>query len=142
MMPADLKELLRVLNVHNVKFLVVGGYALGVWTEPRATKDLDILIRSDEQNSEAIYRALTDFGAPMQNLSPTDFRDGTCFQLGSPPARIDILQQIDGVSFDQAWQNRAVATLEGDIRVAVISRDNLIISYPLPAASSTCIPSS
>lgn len=73
MMPADLKELLRVLNVHNVKFLVVGGYALGVWTEPRATKDLDILIRSDEQNSEAIYRALTDFGAPMQNLSPPIF---------------------------------------------------------------------
>ena len=93
MMPADLKELLHALNAHGVKFLVVGGYAFGAYTEPRATKDPDIFIRSDEENSEAIYRALADFGAPLHDLSPADFRDGTCFQIGSPPARIDILQQ-------------------------------------------------
>jgi predicted nucleotidyltransferase len=126
MMPADLKELLRVLNAHGVRFLVVGGYAFGAYTEPRATKDLDLFIRSDEKNSEAIYRALAAFGAPLQNLSPADFRDGSCFQIGSPPARIDILQQIDGITFDEAWQNRVEAQIEGEIRVAVISRDHLI----------------
>jgi predicted nucleotidyltransferase len=126
MMPADLKELLRALNAHSVKFLVVGGYAFGAYTEPRATKDLEIFIQSDEENSQAIYRALADFGAPLHNLSPADFRDGSSFQIGSPPARVDILQQIDGITFDEAWQNRAEATIEGDIQVAVISREDLI----------------
>ncbi len=126
MMPADLKELLRALNAHGVKFLVVGGYAFGAYTEPRATKDLDIFIGSDEKNSEAIYRALAEFGAPLHNLSPADFRDGGCFQIGSPPGRIDILQQIDGITFDEAWKNRVEAQLEGEIRVAVISREDLI----------------
>ena len=125
-MPADLKELLRVLNAHDVKFLVVGGYAFGAFTEPRATKDLDIFIGSDEKNSEAIYRALADFGAPLHNLSPADFRDGSGFQIGSPPGRIDILQQIDGITFEEAWGNRVEAQIEGEIRVAVISREDLI----------------
>lgn len=126
MIPADLTELLRVLNAHGVKFLVVGGYAFGAYTEPRATKDLDIFIRSDESNSEAVYRALADFGAPLHDFSPADFRDGSCFQIGSPPGRIDILQQIDGISFDEAWKNRVEAEIERGIRVAVISREDLI----------------
>jgi len=126
MMPADLTELLRALNAHDVKFLVVGGYAFGAYTEPRATKDLDIFIRADESNSEAVYRALADFGAPLHNLSPADFRDGSCFQIGTPPGRIDILQQIDGITFDEAWKNRVEADLAGDMRVAVISREDLI----------------
>ena len=129
MMPADLKELLRVLNAHGVRFLVVGGYAFGAYVEPRATKDLDIFIRSDETNSESIYRALAAFGAPLHNFSPADFRDGSCLQIGSPPGRIDILQilqQIDGITFDEAWKNRVEAQIEDDIRVAVISREDLI----------------
>ncbi len=126
MMPADLKELLRALNAHGVKFLVVGGYAFGAYTEPRATKDLDIFIEADEKNSEALYRALADFGAPLHNLAPADFRDGSCFQIGSPPGRIDILQRIDGMSFDDAWKNRVEAQIEEGIRVAVISREDLI----------------
>lgn len=126
MIPADLRELFSVLNAHGVKFLVVGGYAFGVWAEPRATKDLDIFIRSDEENSEAIYRALADFGAPLQNLSPADFRDGSCFQIGSPPGRVDILQEIDGITFDEAWKNHVEASIEGGVRVAVISREDLI----------------
>jgi len=126
MMPADLTELLRVLNAHGVKFLVVGGYAFGAYTEPRATKDLDIFIQAVESNSEAVYHALADFGAPLHNLSPADFRDGSCFQIGTPPGRIDILQQIDGVTFDEAWKNRVEADLAGEMRVAVISREDLI----------------
>lgn len=126
MMPADLKELLRALNARGVKFLVVGGYAFGAYTEPRATKDLNIFIRADEENSEAVYRALADFGAPLNSLSPADFRDGSCFQIGNPPGRIDILQQIDGITFDEAWKDRVEATIEEEIRVAVISREDLI----------------
>jgi hypothetical protein len=73
-----------------------------------------------------IYRALAGFGAPLHDLSPVDFRDGSCFQIGNPPGRIDILRQIDGITFDEAWKNREEATIEGEIRVAVISREDLI----------------
>src|SRR5262249_11794917 len=95
MMPEDLKELLRAFNDHGVKYLIVGGYAFAVHADPRATKDLDILIRSDEENSKAVFRALAQYGAPLDGLMPSDFMDGTTFQIGQPPARIDILQHIE-----------------------------------------------
>jgi predicted nucleotidyltransferase len=126
MMPKDLKELLRAFNDHGVKYLVVGGYAFGVHAEPRATKDLDLFVRPDAQNSEAIFRALAQYGAPLGDLSPADFMDGTVFQIGQPPARVDILQHIDGISFDQAWENRIEGLVDGEIRTIVISKDDLI----------------
>jgi len=126
MMPEDLKELLRALNDHGVKYLIVGGYAFGVHAEPRATKDLDIFIRSDNENSKAIFHALAQYGAPLRDLTASDFMDGTTFQIGQPPARIDILQHIDGVSFEEAWERRIEGVIDGEIRAAVISRDDLI----------------
>ncbi len=126
MMPKDLKELLRAFNDHAVKYLIVGGYAFGVHAEPRATKDLGVFIRSDEENSHAIFRALAQYGAPLGGLSPADFMDGTVFQIGQPPARVDILQHIDGLSFDQAWENRIERLLDGEIRTVVISKEDLI----------------
>lgn len=125
MMPNDLKELLRAFNAHGVKYLIVGGYAYGVYAEPRATKDLDIFIASEEANSKAVFRALLDFGAPLSGLSPADFTDGSTFQIGQPPARIDLLQRIDGISFDEAWKNRLEGSI-GDLPVIVISRKDLI----------------
>jgi Nucleotidyl transferase of unknown function (DUF2204) len=126
MLPRDLKELLGAFNDQAVKYLVVGGYAFGVHAEPRATKDLDLFIRSDKENSEAVFRALAQYGAPLTGLSPVDFTDGTVFQIGQPPARIDILQQIDGLTFDEAWENRVEALLDGEIQTAVIAKDDLI----------------
>jgi hypothetical protein len=126
MMPPDLKELLRAFNDHAVKYLIVGGYAFGVHAEPRATKDLDIFIRADKENSNAVVRALAQYGAPLGGLSPSDFMDGTTFQIGQPPTRIDILQQIDGITFDEAWENRVEGLIDGEIRTAIISRDDLI----------------
>ena len=125
-MPEDLKELLRAFNDQKVKYLIVSGYAFGVHAEPRATKDLDIFIRSDEENSKAVFRALAQYGAPLPDLTPSDFMDGTSFQIGQPPARIDILQQIDGVNFDEAWENRVEGLVDGQIKAAVISRGDLI----------------
>jgi hypothetical protein len=97
-----------------------------VHLEPRATKDLDLFIRADEENSKAIFQALVEFGAPLTGLTPADFRDGTVFQMGQPPERVDILQQIDGISFDEAWQNRIVGRIDGEVPTAVISREDLI----------------
>jgi hypothetical protein len=126
MVAKDLKDLLLAFNDQAVKYLVVGGYAFGVHAEPRATKNLDLFIRSDKENSEAVFRALSQYGAPLSGLSPADFMDGTIFQIGQPPARVDILQQIDGVSFDEAWENRIEGFLDGEIRTTVISKDDLI----------------
>lgn len=126
-LPEDLKQLLLAFNAHKVEYLVVGAYAVGGYAEPRATKDLDLFIRSEIANSEAIYRALADFGAPLAGVTPADFRDDpkSVFQLGMAPARVDILQQIDGVTFDEAWKNRVEAKVDG-IPANVISSELLI----------------
>ena len=128
MIDKDLRELLLALNAHEVECLVVGGYAVGVYADPRATKDLDIFIRADEKNSVAVYRALAAYGAPLEGLTPVAFKDEpmSVFQIGVPPCRIDILQSIDGVGFDEAWKHRIEALVDGDVPVHVISRDNLI----------------
>jgi hypothetical protein len=127
MLPTDLKDLLLSFNQNKVEYLVVGAYALGVHAEPRATKDLDIFIRSSEENSKSVYHALIVFGAPMGDITSDAFRDGrTIFQIGVEPNRIDILQQIDGVSFDEAWQSRYVAEIEDGLQINFISRDLLI----------------
>ncbi len=126
-LPEDLRQLLLALNAHEVEYLVVGGWAVGFYAEPRFTKDIDIFIRSSLKNSEAIFRALAEFGAPLGEVSPADFRDKSTsvFQLGFAPSRADILQGIDGVDFDEAWKRRAEFMLEG-VKVQVISSEDLI----------------
>jgi hypothetical protein len=126
MMAKDLKDLLRIFNANAVKYLIVGGHAFGVHAEPRATKDLDLFIGSDRQNANAVFKALGQFGAPMGGLSPSDFTDGSVFQIGQPPDRIDPLQKIDGVDFNEAWNNRVEGSIDGDTPVSVISRHDLI----------------
>lgn len=126
MMPKDLKDLLSAFNDQRVRYLIVDGYAFGVHAEPRATKDLDVFIGTDSENSEAVFRALAQYGAPLEGLTPKDFTDGSAFQIGQPPARIDLLQQIDGISFEEAWSNRIEGTIDDDTSAAIISKDDLI----------------
>jgi len=126
-LPEDLRQLLLAFNAHGVEYLVVGGWAVGFYSEPRSTKDIDLFIRSGVKNSEAVYRALAEFGAPIAGLTPADFRDNptSIFQLGNSPARADILQGIDGVDFDEAWPRRVELSLEG-VPVHVVSAEDLI----------------
>jgi len=126
MMTKDFKDLLRALNANAAKYLIIGGHAYGVHAEPRTSKDLDLFIRSDPENAKAVFRALAQFGAPIQDMSPTDFADGTTFQLGQTPNRIDILRRIDGITFDEAWANRIEGAIDGEVPASVISRDDLI----------------
>jgi hypothetical protein len=126
MMSKDFQDILRAFNDHKVKYLVVGGYAFGVHLEPRTTKDIDLWIRTDSENAKAVFQALAEFGAPLAGISPADFTDGTIFQMGQPPERIDILQRIDGVSFDDAWTNRIEGSIDGEIPTAIISREDFI----------------
>lgn len=127
MLPNDLKELLLAFNAQEVKYLVVGGYAVGIHAEPRATKDLDLLIRADRENADRVYRALASFGAPLAGTRPEDFctDPGSVYQIGQPPLRIDILQQIDGVTFDECWPDHEEVSLD-DVSVHVISAAHLV----------------
>lgn len=124
----DQKELLERFNANGVKYLVVGGHAVGIHAEPRGTKDLDVFIKADPENSLAVFRALTEFGAPIAGMAAEDFNDKptSVFQLGVPPSRIDILQGIEGVNFDEAWPSRVDEILAGQVLAHVISRDDLI----------------
>jgi hypothetical protein len=128
-MHPDFNELFAILNAEQVKYLVIGGYAVSLHAQPRATKDLDIRIKPDKDNAAALFRALAKFGAPLDELTPDDFADcSSFFRMGSPPVMVDILPEITGVDFDRAWQQRVMATIDEKtgLRVAFISAANLI----------------
>ena len=126
MMSKDFQEILQAFNAHGVRYLVVGGFAFGAYSEPRTTKYIDLWIRTDAENAKAVFAALAEFGAPIAGMGPADFTDGTMFHFGQPPNRVDILQKIDGVSFDEAWSNRVEGTIEGLVPSQIISREDLI----------------
>jgi|ERR1700722_19347581 hypothetical protein len=129
MLTKDMKDLIDAFNQEGVEYLLIGGHAFGVHAQPRATKDIDIFIRSSRRNSEAVFRALGRYGAPLDGVTIKDFQDAkTGFQIGLPPNRIDIWQQIDGVTFEEAWKDHIDALIEGETPVYVISRENLILN--------------
>jgi hypothetical protein len=126
----DFKELLSIFNDHKVKYLVVGGYAVSFHAQPRATKDLDILIKADADNAAAIYAALANFGAPLTEMTPEDFfiEQGKFYRMGHPPLMVDILPGIVGIDFDQAWQRRIEVMIDAEtgLKAFFISREDLI----------------
>jgi hypothetical protein len=123
----DFKELLSALNAHQVRYLVVGGYAVSFHAEPRATKDLDILISPDAENGKAVYAALAQFGAPIEGLSAKDFTEpDSFFRIGTPPVMVDILSRIGGVEFEGAWQRKVDVQIDDTLMVPFISRDDLL----------------
>jgi hypothetical protein len=123
---SDFSDLLRLFNVNRVRYLVIGGYAMIQYTEPRYTKDLDIWISADATNAKAIYTALLEFGAPLEDLTEADFsQEGYFYQMGLPPVRVDILMGIPGVVFEEAWVRRVDVDFDG-LLVPFISRQDLI----------------
>ena len=125
----DFKELLSVLNAHRVKYLVVGAYAVSIYAQPRATKDLDILVKADGDNAQAIFAALAQFGAPLQGLTAADFADpGPFLRMGREPVGVDILTAIPGVEFDAAWERRVQEVIDpaSGLKANFISREDLI----------------
>lgn len=123
---SDFSDLLKLFNNNNVKYLVIGGYAFIQYAEPRYTKDLDLWISTDTSNAAAIYKALSEFGAPLTGMTEKDFsEEGYFYQMGVPPVRVDILMGIPGVEFDAAWENRVKVDFEG-LSVMFISKADLI----------------
>jgi hypothetical protein len=128
-MLSDYTELLSILNAHRVKYLVIGAYAVAIHAQPRATKDLDILVKADPENAKAVFAALAEFGAPMQGLTSADFEEpGPFFRMGREPVGVDILTAIPGVEFDVAWPRRIEDVFDEatNLRANFISREDLL----------------
>lgn len=132
------KELLQVLNDFEVRYLVVGGYAVMKYSEPRYTKDLDLWVESSAENAAQVFGALKQFGAPIESdgiTSETFTRNEITYQIGVAPIRIDILTQITGVEFSAAWKRRVSGTIFG-IPVPFISLDDLVANKQATGRSS------
>jgi predicted nucleotidyltransferase len=124
----DFRDLLAEFAAENVRFLVIGGYAVGHYDRPRYTKDIDLWIGSRSENLAAVGRALESFGAPAHVVSAlANARDDEIVWLGNPPLRIDFLRTIPGVEFADAWPRRVVVSWGGQ-EVPVIGLDDLILA--------------
>jgi len=125
---SDFTDLLNLFNDNNVKYLVIGGYALIHYAEPRYTKDLDLWVSTDTANAAVVFQTLRDFGAPLEGMTVHDFaEEGYFYQMGIPPVRIDILMGIPGIKFKDAWGNRVKIDFDG-VPVTFIGKKDLIIA--------------
>ncbi|HEX5108150.1 MAG TPA: hypothetical protein VFV95_06880 [Vicinamibacterales bacterium] len=125
-MNPDFVDLLRAFIAADVRFLIVGAYALALHGRPRATGDLDVWVDATPQNAVRVINALTAFGAPLADVSVDDFsREGVTYQIGVAPARIDILTELTGLTFAEAWPDRMRRPF-GEIEVDFIGRTAFI----------------
>jgi hypothetical protein len=125
-MNPDFVDLLRAFVEADVRFVIVGAYALAVHGRPRATGDLDVWIDSTPENATKIMRALAAFGAPLSQITESDFaHPGVTYQIGVEPGRIDILTELTGLKFEDAWPAR-VRRAFGDLEVDFIGKSDFI----------------
>lgn len=132
------KELLQRLNESKARYLIVGGYAIMKYTEPRFTKDLDLWVEASAENSARVFEALKKFGAPLEsdNITAETFTRGDlAYQIGIAPVRIDILTHITSVDFSTAWRDRVPGSIFG-VPVHFISLGQLIANKEATGRSS------
>ena len=124
-LPQDFKEFLKLLNDLEVKYLLIGGYAVGYYGYPRATADMDIWIAVAPDNAQNVLDAFHKFGMKSPDLTADTFQtDDKVIRMGLPPMRIEVLTSIDGVVFEDCFPRRQMIELEG-IKVPMISLDDL-----------------
>jgi hypothetical protein len=124
--PSDYSELLKILNAHKARYLIVGAYAVIYHTEPRYSKDIDIWVDPEMANAHKVYAALKEFGAPLQGIKVEDFTNTSLvYQIGVAPVRVDIIMGLPGITFSQAWKNKAKAKFE-DVMTNILGLNELI----------------
>lgn len=125
-MNRDFVEMLSALSAAGAEYLVVGAHAMAAHGVPRATGDLDIWVGPSAANAARVRDALVRFGAPLEDLTIEDLATpDTVFQIGLPPARIDLLTSISGVSFEEAWPRRVTVRIEG-FGIPVLGREDFL----------------
>ncbi|NQT60369.1 MAG: nucleotidyltransferase [Bacteroidetes bacterium] len=124
--PKDFIEFIELLNKHNVRYLIVGGYAVAYHGHPRSTGDIDILLECSHENAAVVKECLNKFGFGELDISISDLSTpNQVVQLGYPPLRIDLLTSIDGLNFQQAWKHRVCVDIQ-DMTINFISRNDLL----------------
>lgn len=123
----DHRDLLLAFNACRVKFLLVGGHALGRYTEPRVTGDMDVFIDTGEDNAKRVFAGLAQYGAPLAEYTVETFQNPyEGFQIGVPPQQIDLLFAVSGLTFDEAWANSIEGTTSDGMPVRYLSEDDFI----------------
>ncbi len=123
-LPEDFKEFIQFLNDHKVHYLLLGGWAVGLYGNPRATKDIDFLIATDDENIKKLQQALLAFGAPT--VENTIFQEkGNIFRMGRSPIQIDIINEADGINFNECYERRNIIRIDS-VDIAMISKNDLI----------------
>ncbi len=123
-LPEDFKDFINFLNDNNVYYLLVDGWAVGIYGSPRATKDIDFLIANDERNLKKLQKALREFGTPEIDMWP--FKEkGYVFRMGRSPLQIDIINDATGIDIAECFKRRDIITVEG-VNISVISKNDLI----------------
>ena len=126
MFSPDFREFIELLIKHKAEYLIVGGYAVGIHGHPRYTGDLDIWLNPTAENAQIILKCVNEFGFSSFNLMEADFtKPGNVIQLGYPPLRIDLLTEIDGVTFKDCYPNKKEVVIE-NLRVNFIGYNDLL----------------
>lgn len=124
-LPDDFRDLLSLLNEHEVNYLIVGGWALGVHGYVRATGDMDIWIKQSDENIQNLLAALKAFGVP-EGIESEFFKEkGNTFRMGSPPLQVEIITEASGIDFDASYANRILIEADG-IDIPFIGYDDLV----------------
>ena len=125
-LPEDFKDFIGFLNKNDVCYLLVGGWAVGIFGHPRVTKDIDFLVAIDDENLKKLQQALFDFGAPP--LQVEQFKQkGFVYRMGRAPIQIDIINQADGIDILECYKRRQIIRID-DLDVSLISRSDLILN--------------
>lgn len=125
-LPRDFRDFLKLLNLKRVKYLLIGGYAVGYHGYPRATADMDIWVAISKENARKITEAIRGFGMRTPDLTEEIFlKPGKIIRMGYPPIRIEVLTEISGVYFEQCYARRKETRIDG-IKVKIISFDDLL----------------
>ena len=124
-LPEDFKELFKSLNVNNVRYLMIDGYAVGVYGYPRTTNDIDIFVSDDSENVGNLIKALQDFGFGGFDLSGIFDEKRSLVEIGVEPLKVQIMNFADGIEFEKAFESRKIIAVE-DIFINTVSKSDLI----------------
>jgi predicted nucleotidyltransferase len=125
-LPEDFKDFIKFLNSNKVRYLLIGGWAVGLYGYPRATKDIDFFIAIDNNNLEKTIKALSDFGGPTAEAKFLT-KPGSVFRMGSPPVQIDIINKASGLVFEECYKRKKIIFIDG-MKITVISKEDLIVN--------------
>jgi hypothetical protein len=123
-LPEEFKEFINLLNSNQVKYLLLGGWAVGYYSNPRVTKDIDFLVSTDNLNLKKLEKVFYDFKSPPVNIEVLKEEKGYIF-IGRPPLRIEVISNADGINIKDCYKRKNIVEID-DVSIKIISKDDLI----------------